>query len=145
VYIAQPPLFKIKKGKEIFYAYSDEERDKIVGKEPVMEVDTSANAGNDEAENEEETEEGEETDGKKGKKDEKRVAKVSIQRYKGLGEMNSEELWETTMDPARRILKQVAVENTTSADKVFDVLMGTDVPARKSFIQSNAKEATIDI
>ncbi len=145
VYIAQPPLFKIKKGKEIFYAYSDEERNKIVGKEPVMEVDTGANAGNDEAEVEEDGEEGEETEGKKGKKDEKRVAKISIQRYKGLGEMNSEELWETTMDPARRILKQVAVESTTSADKVFDVLMGTDVPARKSFIQSNAKEATIDI
>ena len=67
------------------------------------------------------------------------------QRYKGLGEMNSDELWETTMDPTRRILKQVAVDSTVSADKIFDVLMGTDVPARKSFIQSNATKATIDI
>ena len=59
--------------------------------------------------------------------------------------MNSEELWETTMDPHRRILKQVAVESAVAADKVFDVLMGTDVPARKSFIQSNATKATLDI
>ncbi|MCX6701820.1 MAG: DNA topoisomerase IV subunit B, partial [Candidatus Zambryskibacteria bacterium] len=75
----------------------------------------------------------------------KKVNKINIQRYKGLGEMNSEELWETTMDPARRILKQVIVEDGVSADKVFDVLMGTDVPARKSFIQSNATKATLDI
>ena len=68
-----------------------------------------------------------------------------MQRYKGLGEMNSEELWETTMDPARRILKQVAIEDAQDADQVFDMLMGTDVPARKSFIQSHAKEATLDI
>ncbi len=87
-----------------------------------------------------ETEEAEETPEKA-----KRVPKISVQRYKGLGEMNSEELWETTMDPARRILKQVAVEDAQVADQVFDMLMGTDVPARKSFIQSHAKEATLDI
>jgi len=78
-------------------------------------------------------------------KDSKKPAKVSIQRYKGLGEMNSEELWETTMDPARRILKKVKIDDAQEADKVFDMLMGTDVPARKSFIQSNAKYATLDI
>ncbi len=71
--------------------------------------------------------------------------KISIQRYKGLGEMNADELWETTMDPARRILKQVTIEDGQDADKVFDMLMGTDVPARKLFIQSNARKATIDI
>ena len=68
----------------------------------------------------------------------------SIQRYKGLGEMNAEELWETTMDPARRLLKQVGIVDAQEADKVFDMLMGTDVPSRKTFIQSNAHKATID-
>jgi DNA gyrase subunit B len=76
---------------------------------------------------------------------EARNTKVSIQRYKGLGEMNADELWETTMDPARRILKQVNIEDAQDADKVFDMLMGDDVPARKSFIQSNAKMANLDI
>ncbi len=71
--------------------------------------------------------------------------KISIQRFKGLGEMNADELWETTMDPEQRILKQVNIEDAQDADKVFDMLMGTDVPARKMFIQSNAKKATIDI
>jgi DNA gyrase subunit B len=68
-----------------------------------------------------------------------------VQRYKGLGEMNAEELWETTMDPARRLFKQVTIEDGQEADRIFDILMGTDVPSRKSFIQSNARHATIDI
>jgi DNA gyrase subunit B len=143
VYIAQPPLYKIKRGKEIFYAYSDEDKEKIVGKEHVAEI-AEVDSMPDEEESEET--EGAEEEDKKGKKGEiKKVAKISIQRYKGLGEMNSEELWETTMDPAKRVLKQVTVENTASADKVFDILMGTDVPARKSFIQSNATKANLDI
>ncbi len=137
VYIAQPPLYKIKKGKEIFYAYTDDDKAKIVGKEEVADIE-EVEAVADEEETEEEVEVSE-----KGKA--KSKPKFSIQRYKGLGEMNSEELWETTMDPARRILKQVAVESSVSADKVFDILMGTDVPARKSFIQSNATKATLDI
>ncbi|HEY4505246.1 MAG TPA: toprim domain-containing protein, partial [Candidatus Paceibacterota bacterium] len=149
IYIAQPPLYKIKKGKEIFYAYSDEDKAKIVGKEVVEEVDTSATAGNEEvAEDEEQSDEEVASSATRrggGKEDKPKSAKISIQRYKGLGEMNSEELWETTMDPHRRILKQVAVESAVAADKVFDVLMGTDVPARKSFIQSNATKATLDI
>jgi DNA gyrase subunit B len=81
----------------------------------------------------------------KGKKGEKKVEKLHVQRYKGLGEMNADELWETTMDPERRILKQVNIKDGQEADKVFDMLMGTDVPARKSFIQSNAKLANLDI
>jgi DNA gyrase subunit B len=130
IYIAQPPLYKIKKGKEIAYAYSDIEKAKIVGKE-VTEIEMVDESG--------EGEEATEVD------EVKKAAKVSIQRYKGLGEMNAEELWETTMDPERRILKQVRIEDAADADKVFDMLMGTDVPARKTFIQSNAKHANIDI
>ena len=138
IYIAQPPLYKIKKGKEVFYAYSDEDKAKIIGKEVVAEIEEVEAA---EAEDPELASEGEEVkDSKSPKK-----SKISIQRYKGLGEMNPEELWETTMDPARRILKQVTIESAVSADKVFDILMGTDVPARKSFIQSNATKATLDI
>jgi len=131
IYIAQPPLYKIKKGKEIHYAYSDAEKNKIVGKESTIEeVEVAA---------EELTEEEE------GEKETKKNQKVSIQRYKGLGEMNPEELWETTMDPGRRVLKQVNIEDAQDADRVFDILMGTDVPARKSFIQSNAKMANLDV
>lgn len=138
VYIAQPPLYKIKKGKEIMYAFSDAEKNKKLGTdlsiEDVMEDSTGVE------EEEVEDEEDEKSKDKKPRKD-----KISIQRYKGLGEMNAEELWETTMDPANRILKQVTIEDGQAADKVFDILMGTDVPSRKSFIQSNAKKATIDI
>ena len=126
IYIAQPPLYKIKKGNEVSYAYSDEQKRALVGNEDVIEAHA------DEASEEE---------GEVKKKQ----SKISIQRYKGLGEMNAEELWETTMDPARRILKKVQVEDASEADKVFDVLMGNDVPARKSFIQSNANMARLDI
>lgn len=136
IYIAQPPLYKIKKGKEIFYAYSDDEKAKILGKGADVEEieEASENTSAEESDNEE-------AESKSNAKNKK----VSVQRYKGLGEMNAEELWETTMDPKRRILKKVAVDDAQEADRIFDVLMGTDVPARKSFIQSNAKLATIDI
>ncbi|MEK7642631.1 MAG: toprim domain-containing protein, partial [Patescibacteria group bacterium] len=131
IYIAQPPLYKIKRGKEIHYAYTDEDKAKVLGP-------SAAEAMEDE-ERFDDNEEGSDS------KIETRTPKISVQRYKGLGEMNSEELWETTMDPKRRILKQVTVVEAGEADRIFDILMGTDVPARKSFIQSNAKLATIDI
>ena len=134
IYIAQPPLYKIKKGKEIFYAYSDDEKTKLVGSTNIAdieEVETNEDAATNDQEEEVEVT--------------KRKNKVSIQRYKGLGEMNAEELKETTMDTNNRVLKKVTVNDAQDADKVFDVLMGTDVPARKSFIQSNAQKATLDI
>ncbi|HEY4832050.1 MAG TPA: toprim domain-containing protein, partial [Waddliaceae bacterium] len=141
IYIAQPPLYKIKKGKEIFYAYSDDEKAKVVGNEEVAElteISETTEEGEEQAEGNEQTETKPDKNAPKNKK-------ISIQRYKGLGEMNAEELWETTMDPARRILKQVAIADAVAADKVFDILMGSDVPSRKSFIQSNATKATLDI
>ena len=135
LYIAQPPLYKIKKGKDIAYAFSDAERVKIAGK------DSSELQG---ASDEEPSGVSEDTLAEAsisvGKSQ-----KVSVQRYKGLGEMNSDELWETTMDPVRRTLMQVTIEDAQEADQIFDMLMGTDVPARKSFIQSHAREATLDI
>ena len=130
LYIAQPPLYKIKKGKEIQYAYTDAEKIKIIGKDA-----ESVEEKEDEIA---ETEDSEETEIKKS-------SKISVQRYKGLGEMNPEELWETTMDPEKRVLKQVTIDDTIEADKVFDTLMGTDVISRKLFIQSNAKMANLDV
>lgn len=133
VYIAQPPLYKIQRGKEIHYAFDDNEKFKILKDmgEEVGGVDELAEEETDEEETEDATN--------------KKTGRVRIQRYKGLGEMNAEELWETTMNIENRILKQVEVEDARGADKVFDILMGNDVPSRKSFIQSNAKMATLDI
>ena len=134
IYIAQPPLFKITKGKEIRYAYSDEERAAVL-----KDMGVSSNEVSESPEGDDEPAEGEE------EVVAKKSAKVNVQRYKGLGEMNPKELWETTMDPARRVLKQVGIEDAQEADRIFDILMGTDVASRKSFIQSNAKTANLDI
>ena len=139
IYIAQPPLFKIKKGKEIMYAYSDEERDKLLGKDAPALEELLAEAAEEGDTTEEENEEEVETKNKKG------TPKIHVQRYKGLGEMNAEELWETTMDPEKRVLKQVAINDAEMANKVFEMLMGSEVPPRKTFIQSNAKMANLDI
>lgn len=131
LYIALPPLYKIKKGKEDHYAYTEEEKEKIL-------KNLGANVG-DAEESDESDDDDEETTKKKTSN------RVHVQRYKGLGEMNPEELKETTMDREKRTLKRVTIEDAKEADKTFDVLMGTDVPARKSFIQGNAKLAEIDV
>ena len=137
VYIAQPPLYKIKKGKEIFYAYTDDEKLKIIGR-PAAEIEVVELS---DAEVEEASEGKNSTEGNVGIG----TTKIHIQRFKGLGEMNPEELWETTMDPSHRILKRVDIGDAEEANKIFDILMGSEVPPRKSFIQSNAKLAEIDI
>ena len=138
VYIAQPPLYKITKGKSIAYAYSDNEKEKVLKEFGVAESEVAPVGEGDDEEVSEESEEEEVVTTKKS-------TKVNIQRYKGLGEMNPSELWETTMDPTRRVLKRVNIEDGEAADRIFDILMGTDVPSRKSFIQSNAKLANLDV
>ena len=135
VYIALPPLYKITFNKKVHYAYTDEGRDEVfkeIGYKPSKVEDVLEDVEGDEIQ------EGQVED-KKGQK------KPSVQRYKGLGEMNAEELKETTMDARNRVLKQVTVDDAVLADQVFDMLMGTDVPARKAYIVSNAKEANIDV
>ncbi len=146
IYIAQPPLYKIKKGKEIHYFYTEEERTAFFKGEglSVEDIEEEKEEGESLDETRDEAASSETSEANEAK-EAKKSPKISVQRYKGLGEMNSDELWETTMDPARRILKQVTIDDAAEADRIFDILMGTDVPSRKSFIQSNAKTANIDI
>jgi DNA gyrase subunit B len=141
IFIAQPPLYKIKKGREFFYAYNDEEKNKII--KELGGLTGEVEEGEAEEVEPEMAVEGEEDKEESSAKT--RTAKISIQRYKGLGEMNPEELWETTLNPETRVLKQVAIHDFDDADKTFDTLMGNEVGPRKLFIQTHAKTANLDI
>ena len=124
LYIAQPPLYKVQSGKTSQYAYSDAEKDAVMAEMRKKKLDTKKERA---AAKGEAVAEGEQD-----------VKGVEIQRYKGLGEMNPSELWETTMDPAARILKQVMITDAAAANHIFDILMGDEVLPRKKFIQTHA-------
>ncbi|MEO8590352.1 MAG: DNA topoisomerase subunit B, partial [Flavobacteriales bacterium] len=111
LYIATPPLYLVKKGKEQVYCWNEAERDLVIERMKGPNKDAS----------------------------------VGVQRYKGLGEMNAEQLWETTMDPSRRTLRQVTIENSAEADRIFSMLMGDEVPPRREFIEKNAVYAKLDV
>src|SRR5665811_650299 len=125
IYLAKPPLFLIRVGTKKIYAYSDEERDEIVDKliadrkEKGTKIDTDSDRA-------------------------KQAGITALQRYKGLGEMDADQLWETTMNPENRVLIQVKVQDAERADAIFTKLMGDQVDLRKSFIQSRAKSLNLE-
>jgi len=113
IYVAQPPLYQVKKGKQFIYCWDEEERKNAIN------IYTGGNPEN--------------------------LGSIKIQRYKGLGEMNAEQLWETTMDPEERTLRQVNIDVPLDADRTFSMLMGDEVPPRRKFIEENAAYANVDV
>ncbi len=132
LFVAQPPLYQLKKGKEVKYAYSDEEKIEIVKEFGGVAVEVNTEEEGEAEEAEEILEAGED---KKAPK----TPKIIIQRYKGLGEMNPDQLWETTMNPAQRVMKRVEIDDVAKANETFEMLMGSEVAPRKHFIQTRAK------
>jgi len=134
LYIAAPPLYRISKGKDVHYAYNDEDKNEIIEEFLQKSKEKKAVAAKAKKKSEPEKEEAEEEIS-----DEEKKSGVNVQRYKGLGEMNPSQLWETTMDPANRVMYQVKVEDAVEADKIFNILMGSEVEPRKRFIQAEAR------
>lgn len=141
IYIAQPPLYAIKHGKEIKYAYSDEEKEDILKNLGKAKAEKAEKTDKKKSKDEAKTEEPAAEESTNTEEEVMMVAglKVGIQRYKGLGEMNAEDLWETTMNPAKRIMRKVSIDDAALANETFEILMGDEVEPRKKFIQNNAR------